>query len=317
MRNSLNVRGAFKLARFAQERQIQIVHAHVARDYPVVSLAAARAGGLPFVLTRHMQFPLARGHRITLRAVARVIAVSQAVADSLYAQRVFDRDKIVVIPHGIDVKKFDWTSAGQFRNGRENESQRVGTIGQLAPAKGQSDFVKTAAIVAHRLGDVEFIIAGEDKSRAGENRKRLEGQIIQLGLREQVSLLGRCDDLPRLLSTFDLFVSPSRLESFGLAIVEAMACGVPVIATHTGGAGEIIHDGETGRLVPVGDAKALANGICDLLGNSAERERLSANARRDVAKRFSLARMVDATEEVYLEVLAARRSAGRASALSR
>ena len=311
MRNSLNVRGAFKLARFAQERQIEIMHAHVARDYPVIALAAARAGGLPFVLTRHLQFPLSRGHRITLRGVARVIAVSQVVADSLYAQRVFDRDKIVVIHHGIDFEKF---SQG-IKAGPENNGRRVGTIGQLAPAKGQRDFVRAAAIVADRIGDVEFIIAGEDKSRTGENRHRLAELIRQLGLGDRVSLLGRCDDLPQLLATFDLFVSPSRLESFGLAIVEAMACGVPVIATGTGGAGEIIHEGETGRLVPIGDAKALANGICDLLGNPAERERLSANARRDVADRFSLAKMVDATERIYLDVLAARRSAGRAALL--
>ena len=317
MRNSLNVRGAFKLARFAQERQIQVIHAHVARDYPVVALAAARAGSVPFMITRHMQFPLSRGHRITLRSVARVIAVSQAVADSLYAQRVFDRDKIVVIPHGIDVAKFSQTSAGRIRAGRGNERARIGTIGQLAPAKGQMDFVKAAAIVANQPGDVEFIIAGDDKSRTGENRQRLEALISQLGLTGRVSLLGRCDDLPQLLSTFDLFVSPSRLESFGLAIVEAMACGVPVVATRTGGAGEIIKDGETGRLVPVGNAKALAKEICDLVENSAERARLSENARRDVADRFSLARMVDATEGLYQDVLAARRRAGRAPALLR
>ena len=187
----------------------------------------------------------------------------------------------------------------------------------MAPAKGQMDFVKAAAIVANQPGDVEFIIAGDDKSRTGENRQRLEALISQLGLTGRVSLLGRCDDLQQLLSTFDLFVSPSRLESFGLAIVEAMACGVPVVATRTGGAGEIIKDGETGRLVPVGNAKALAKEICDLVENSAERARLSENARRDVADRFSLARMVDATEGLYQDVLAARRRAGRAPALLR
>ena len=313
MRNSLNVRGAFKLARFVQEHQIQIIHAHVARDYPVAALAAARAGNIPLVLTRHIQFPLARGHRITLRGVARVIAVSQAVADGLRAQRIFNRDKIVLIHNGIDVESFSQTAE---RIALPGNRQRVGTIGQLSPAKGQADFIRAAAIVQARRGDVEFIVAGEDKLQSGENRRNLEKLVSQLGLRERVSLLGRSDELAKLLSTFDLFVSPSRLESFGLAIIESKACGIPVVATRTGGASEIIDDGKTGRLVEIGDAPALANAICDLLGDSAERERLSTNARHAVAERFSLERMVDATERLYHEVLAERRGAGRAQAPS-
>lgn len=316
MRNSLNVRGAFKLAQFVQKQRIEIIHAHVARDYSVAALAAARAGSVPFVLTRHMQFPMSRGHRITLRSVSRVIAVSRAVAESLYAQRVFDRNRIAVIHHGIDTGQFDQKVLDRTRTDREGRRQRVGTIGQLAPAKGQTDFVEAAAVVAKRMGDVEFIIAGEDKSRDGENRRRLEELCKRFGISERVKFLGRCEDLAQLLSSFDLFVSPSRIESFGLAIVEAMACGVPVVATRTGGAEEIIQDGETGKLVPVGDAKVLANEICALLEDSGERVRLSANARRDVGERFSLARMVDETEQIYLAVLAERRALGRAPAIS-
>jgi glycosyltransferase involved in cell wall biosynthesis len=176
-------------------------------------------------------------------------------------------------------------------------------VGHLAPIKGQEEFVRAAALVCARRDDVEFIIAGEDKSRSGEHRRSLEKLIKELGLNQRVSLTGWVDDVARLLGGFDLFVSPSRSEPFGLSIVEAMAAAVPVIATASEGAREIIDDGETGRLVPVGDAAALANAIVELLSNPQERERLSENAQLAVRERFSLEGMVAATEQVYRQVL--------------
>jgi glycosyltransferase involved in cell wall biosynthesis len=180
-------------------------------------------------------------------------------------------------------------------------SLRVGMIGHLAPIKGQEDFIRAAAAVCSRRDDVEFIIAGEDKSRGGDNRRQLEKLIAELGLRKRINLLGWVDDVPGVLDTLDLFVSPSRSEPFGLSIVEAMAAGVPVIATRSEGAREIIDDGQTGQLVPIGDAVALTNVLEQVLSDPEERARLSENARRVVRERFSLARMVEATEQIYRE----------------
>jgi len=109
-------------------------------------------------------------------------------------------------------------------------------IGHLAPIKGQEDFIRAAAIVCGVRDDVEFVIAGEDKSRSGEHRRRLEKLIGELGLNQRVCLPGWVEDVAHLLATFDLFVSPSRSEPFGLSIVEAMAAGVPVVATRSEGA---------------------------------------------------------------------------------
>jgi glycosyltransferase involved in cell wall biosynthesis len=107
----------------------------------------------------------------------------------------------------------------------------------------------------------------------------------------------------KLFPTFDLFVSPSRTEPFGLVIVEAMASGIPVVASKSEGALEIIDDRQTGRLVPIKDAEALAHAILDLLSDEKERVRLSENARRVVHERFSLERMLEETEEVYRDVV--------------
>jgi len=302
MRNSLNIVSAFKLARLLRELRIEIVHTHVARDYPLAALAANRADNVQLVLTRHVLFPLNKSHRLTLRNVARVIAVSQAVADRLRVSRIFDRSKIVVVPNGIDIDRFAASREGASDSGLPRKL-RVGMIGHLAPIKGQKEFIRAAAIVAQRRDDVDFVIVGEDKSRKAENRLSIERLIDQLNLRQRVSLAGWTDDVAKLLGTLDLFVSPSRSEPFGLSMIEAMAAGVPVIATMSEGAREIIETGKTGRLVSLRDVNALADAVFELLSDAEERARLSRNAQRAVRERFSLERMVDATEQVYRQAL--------------
>jgi glycosyltransferase involved in cell wall biosynthesis len=298
MRNSLNVRSILKLARFVRQHEIDIVHAHIARDYPLAASVARRAGAR-LVLTRHVLFPLNRIHKFTLRRTSRVIAVSEAVAEGLRAQKIFEPNTITCIHNGIDVDRFENSRAAMAPAADTN--LRVGMVGHLARIKGQEDFIRAAAAVCSRRDDVEFIIAGEDKSRGGDNRRQLEKLIAEFGLRKRISLVGWVDDVPALLETFDLFVSPSRSEPFGLSIVEAMAAGVPVIATRSEGAREIIDEGQTGQLVPIGDAAALANAMEQMLSDPEERARLGENARRVARDRFSLERMVDATEQVYRE----------------
>ena len=306
MRNSLNILSAFKLARLLRDLRIEIVHAHVARDYPLAALATSRADPTQLVLTRHVLFQLHKSHRLTLRHVARVIAVSQAVSDRLRDQRIFDRSKITVVHNGIDIDRFSQSSRSVAQ--KKPARLRVGMIGHLAPIKGQKEFLRAAAIVCKRRDDVDFLVVGEDKSYKGENRRRLEKLIGELKLGPRVSLEGWTDDVPKLLGTLDLFVSPARAEPFGLSIVEAMAAGVPVLATMSEGACEIIEPGQTGRLVPLRDVDELAKGILELLSDRAECARLTANALRAARERFSLERMVDETEDVYREVLTARKN---------
>src|SRR5207248_416197 len=221
MRNSLNLASAVKLSRFVRDHQIEIVHAHVARDYPLAALATGRSKA-QLVLTRQVLFPLNRIHKLTLRRTSRVIAVSQAVAESLRSQRIFADERIVTIHNGLDVQKFASVKA----DGLPNQKLRVGMVGHLAPIKGQEDFVRAAAIVQAVRDDVEFIIAGEDKSHSHENRIALEKLIGDLKMDHTVKLMGWVDDVADLLRTLDLFVSPARSEPFGLSIVEAMAAGV-------------------------------------------------------------------------------------------
>jgi glycosyltransferase involved in cell wall biosynthesis len=149
------------------------------------------------------------------------------------------------------------------------------------------------------LDDVEFFVVGEDNSRDGRTRRRLQEIVEEENLRGRVHFRGYAPDLPRLLAALDVYVSPSRAEAFGLATVEAAACGACAVATATDGSREIVEDGVTGRIVPVGNVEGLASVIVEILEDEGERARLSAKARASVRERFSLERMVDKTEEVY------------------
>lgn len=306
LRNALDLPSAVRLARFLRERDVDIVHAHVARDYPLAAFAARRAPRARLVITRHVLFPLGRAHRLTLSNVARVVAVSGAVARALAAQAIFPPEKIRVVHNAVAVERFE--EAARARPKKRGARPRVGLVGELSEVKGQDVFLRAASLVAPRFGGaVEFVLVGADTSRDGGNLARLKALVAELKLEQSVRLSGEWEDTADVLPSFDLFVSASRSEAFGMAMVEAMACGVPVVATATEGAKEIIEHGSDGLLVPVGDAAALADAVASLLADDARRQSLGAHARASARARFGLPRMIEATERVYAEALGLRR----------
>jgi glycosyltransferase involved in cell wall biosynthesis len=290
------------LAGFVREHGIDVVHAHAARDYHLAALAVRLASRGRLVLTRHALFPLRRINKRLLGSVDRVIAVSRAVAESLRRGGVFDPSKITVVHNGIDTDRFARPRAAEGVR-HDDSPVLVGTVGHLAPIKGQDLFLRAAALISARRQGAYFIVIGEDKSPRKGYRRLLERLVGELGLSGRVSMPGWCDDIPGVLSSLSLFVSAARSEPFGLAIVEAMAAGLPVVAAASEGAREIIEDGFSGRLVPADDPGALAEAVNDLLDDPIERSRLGLHALRTARERYSLARMAGDTERIYMEVL--------------
>lgn len=308
LRNALDLRGATKLARLARDVSADIIHAHVARDYTPASFAARRATNTRLVLTRHVLFPMNPFNRLMLSNVSRVIAVSEVVARALRATRVFDPDKIRVVTNGVDLRRFEEARARFEREEAERGTMhtplRVGIVGELSEVKNQEDFVRAAALVAEEFGDsVEFLIVGDEAARSGVYRERLERLIAELRLTNSARLVGRRDDIAPLIASLDVLVSASRTEAFGMVLVEAAACGLPVVATATEGARGIVDDGVTGSLVPIGDANAMAFAVAALLRDEDLRLSLGARARAVARARFGLERMVDETVRVYAEAL--------------
>lgn len=296
LRNSADVRSALEIAKFARENSIDLIHAHVARDYPVAAVAA-RVSRIPFVITRHVLFPMNRLHRILLRNARSVIAPSGAVAESLRKQRIFPDEKIVTIRHGLDATKY----VARPAIGREEVV--VGSIGNLDPVKGFDVLVRAAEIVFADISNVRFEIVGDDRSSDGRNRRELIALISGLNLNDRVALTGWSEDTRDTLAGFDIFVSASRSESFGYAIAEAMLTGVPVISTETEGAKEIFGASRVGVLVPVDSPDDLAKALIELLDDRAKRDAYAAAGREHVEKNFSIERMIDETEALYRRVL--------------
>jgi glycosyltransferase involved in cell wall biosynthesis len=305
LRNALDAISARKLAGLVRQREIQIVHSHMARDYPLAAYAIRQNPHAKLIVTRHVLFPLNRLHRLVLSQAACVIAVSEAVARAIRAQEVVPADRITVVPNGIDVDRFAQARARfnvrTFRS-RWNipeDHLLVGGVGEIRPLKGHEDFLRAAAVIVRHFPNSCFLIAGVDASDKGEHRAALERLIADLDLTEHVRLFGWLDDLPSFYCALDVFVSASHTESFGLAIAEALASGTPVVATRTEGAEEILSPEESGSLVSVGDVEALAMAVIALLENPEQSRRIAMIGVEVARRRFSLDRMVDETEQIY------------------
>ena len=309
LRNALDAPSARKLARLVRQREIQIVHAHMARDYPLAAYAARRNPRAKLIVTRHVLFPLNRLHRLVLSQAARVIAVSEAVARAIRAQGLVPAERVVVVPNGIDIDRFAQArarfDARAFRRRWNIPGSHllVGSVGEIRPLKGHEDFLRAAAVIIRHFPKTHFLIAGVDASRSGENLRALERLIADLDLTQHVRLFGWLDDLPSFYGALDVFVSASHTESFGLAIAEALASGTPVVATRTEGAEEILSPEESGSLVPVGDVEALAMAVTALLENPDQSRRIATLGTEIARRRFSVTRMVEETEQLYRTAL--------------
>ncbi len=305
LRNALDVPSAHELERFVRRTPIDVVHAHMARDYSLASYAARRNPQTKFIATRHVLFKLNRIHRRTLARATRVIAVSNAVARELRAAQIVTDKQIAVIHNGIDVDRIKKTCVEIplqpfVRSiGITLDGPLVGSIGELRTLKRHDDFIRAAALIRKDFPEARFVLAGVDTSPSGEVRKQLENLVAELSLTDRFQFLGWLDEADKLLCAMDVFVSASETESFGLAIAEAMAAGCAVVATATEGAREVIEDQKTGILVPIGDVKQIAGSVIDLLADPERRRTIASQSVQSVAEKFSLARMVDEIEAIY------------------
>ncbi len=296
MRNAADVVSAAAIGRYAKRARADLIHAHLARDYPLAALAS-KLSGVPYVITRHVLFPLGRAHRKLLSKASGVIAPSKAVFDVLTDSAMFPAEKLRLIRYAVDSRPFG--SGGT----RTNDLITVGSAARLTRNKGHDVLARAAREVLRQRPDVRFQIAGEDPPDPKE-RSEIEAIIDELGIGQSFVLLGKVDDIPGFLAGLDIYVSASRIESFGLAIVEAMMSKLPIIATRSEGAIEIIEDGKTGILVPIGGHDEIARAILALAADPALRAHVASNARNTAIEEFSLDRMVNETEAFYREGLA-------------
>ncbi len=308
VRNSFGMFSAKRIARFVDENAIDIIHAHVARDYLAASIAARISKNTRLVLTRHVVFPMKPFHRFALRNVDAAIAVSPAVSRQL--EKIFPAAKVRHIPNGIALddrlqeKREELGRGFRADHGISIDAPLVVTLGELKVLKGQRDFVLAANEVVKTIPDAKFVVAGKDNSLDQKFRRELKRLVRVFGIEENFLWLDWLDDTGPLLAAADLFVSPSHSESFGLAILEAMAAGTPVLATETDGARELIDQADA--LTPIKDPLELAAKIISLLQNNGRRSELAAALENIARSRFGVDRMIASTAELYSELIGTR-----------
>jgi glycosyltransferase involved in cell wall biosynthesis len=283
----------------AIQTNADIVHAHGYKA-DIYGYFALRRTGTPLVSTCHTWYDndrmvtlYGKADRLVLRNYAAVVAVSDEVTQRLLKAGV-RKEKIHLVRNGIDLRPFD-TAQPSLRNASITSTPPiVGLVGRLSIEKGVDIFLHAAALVIAELPSTKFVVVGE-----GPDRDKLESLIDELKIRQNVTMLGRRDDMPSVYASLDIMVSASRQEGLPMAILEGMASRRPLIATAVGAVPTVVVDGRTGVLLPPQNAALLASTIVNLLRNPAERERLGAAARKLIEDEYSADRMTDDYLRVY------------------
>src|SRR5215218_4846416 len=289
----LDLSAAWRLSRAVHQLRPDIIHAHDPHGVAMAALALSMSTMRvkpALVASRRVDFHL-RGSALSrwkYRQVDCFICASEAIRSMLLGDGI-EAARAVTVHEGIDLGHVAAAPVAPLHEELwlPHGAPIVGNVAALVPHKGQKHLIEAAALVVRHVPDARFVIAGE-----GELRLSLERQIRERHLEKHVLLLGFRPDVLSLHKAFDIFVMSSVTEGLGTSLLDAMACGRPVVATNVGGIPEVVVDGETGLLVPPRDAGALAAAIGRLLGDRALRERMGAAGLARVQSTFSAELMV-------------------------
>jgi len=287
-----------------------LVHTHMAKAGAVGRIAARSLPDRPrtvhtfhgHVLDGYFRRGAERAFIELERRLARstdvLVAVSGEIRDTLLALRIGKPSQYHVIPLGLDLGPLLEVDApsGVLRGslGLASDVPLVGVIGRLVPIKDHATLLSAMG----RLEGVHLAVIGDGELRAG-----LEARVRAAGLGDRVHFTGWRYDLAHTLADLDAVVLTSRNEGTPVALIEALASGRAVVATDVGGVRSVVVDGETGILVPAGDAPAVATALKRVLGSQALRARLGASGRQHVRERFDQQRLVDDMRALYRELL--------------
>jgi len=304
MQGKLDARVIPRLVRLMRDGRYDVVHTHMFASNLLGRLAAVLAGVPVIVSTvqliadREAWWEILVDRLLQYRTDT-MIASSQAVRQS-FIQRGIQPAKIAVIYNSVDLACFDavdWEAARRATRqafGWDEGHFVVGTVARLERIKGLDHLVEAASAVAETIPRARFLVVGD-----GPQREDLLSRVHHFGLEERFVFAGLRSDVPQILPAFDLFVLPSLSEALGIAAIEALASGVPVVASQVGGVPEVIIHGETGLLVPPGDAAQLAQAIWHVAANPAEARRWADCGRERVRLMFDVNSLADAQAGLY------------------
>lgn len=288
-----------RLYQFFRRTQVDVVQTHHIKQL-LYSAVGARMAGAALVHVEHEFFTLKpprirRRLRLAARLCNRIVVVGHEVKAFLVNEVGLPPSKITVIPNGVDVERYrPRPRLPREALGLPSRERLIGHVARLEPEKDQASLIRAFRLVADAHADTRLVIVGD-----GSQRGALQRAVAELRLDGRVDFLGLREDVPDLLPHFELFVLPSLSEGLPLAILEAMACERPVVATAIGEIPRVVRQGVTGVTVPPSDPATLAQALIGVLEGPDRAAAMGARARRLVEDAFSLKRVIAQYEVLY------------------
>jgi glycosyltransferase involved in cell wall biosynthesis/predicted O-methyltransferase YrrM len=311
LKDGFSINSLLSLFRIARKGSYDIIHAHMGRTGLYAKLVGVLTGK-PVILTEHLvahdhswiKNPVKKrlhliGHKLSNRMAKLIIAVSEVARDAYIERQGVSPDKIITMYNFVDTDLFveeEKTKKIRKELGIGRDNLVVGFLGRLDWSKG----LRTVIDTADGLKGIKFLIVGD-----GDAREELRDEIKRKGIERDFILTGLRKDVPAIMKAMDIFVFPTTApyESFGIVVIEAMAAGLPVIASDIGPVREIINDSENGILVPMKDPAALRSAIKRLIKDQDLMKRLGEEGRRTCLERFSLEKAINKIEAIYEKIL--------------
>ncbi|KOR31176.1 hypothetical protein TI04_02280 [Achromatium sp. WMS2] len=304
----------FRLLSFMRRFKPDIVHTWMYHA-DLLGGMAARLAGVKKILwsIHHSDLSVNNNKKLTLAVVkfcARLSSIipEQVLACSHRAREIhvkigYSSNKMVVVPNGFDLQRFVPNYAARLSVRQElglpPTVKLVGLIGRFHIQKNHLGFIEAAALIYKENPNVNFLLAGDNIDRENVD---LSSAIANTGLSQQMHLLGRRSDIPRLMAALDVLASSSLGEAFPNVLGEAMACGVPCVVTDVGDSAAVV--GNTGRVVAMGDMTAFAKQILEILSLAeAEKDKLGIAARQRVANNYEIGKIVNEYQKIYVDML--------------
>ena len=302
-----SVAGLLAMTRLLRGRRFDVVNTHSSTDSWLAAVASAfQRRPPPIVRTRHISAPVPRNFAtrwLYNHATSRIVTTGERLRLQVIEEAGVAPAQVVSIPTGIDLERFRPGDAGEARTalGLDPAGIVIGIVATMRSWKGHRHLFEAFAGLADRT--TRLVVVGD-----GPQREALEALAKTLGIEARVRFTGNLADVAPWLRAFDLFCLPSYAnEGVPQALMQAMACALPVITTPVGSIGEIVQDGETGRLVQPQDSAALRIAIEELLVDASLRARLATAARGAALQRFGEDRMVERMLDVFTAVARASR----------
>jgi|SRR5690554_998317 len=300
-----------ELSNILKKKKFDLIHSQYSKDLwlivPSLNLLNSK---IPLVLTKRMESSVTKKdflHKKLYNRVNLILAISNLIKENVLKTCPVPADKVQIHYNGVELRKYDPTKADGKKIRKEFNIQDdeivIGMTARITPGKGYEELLKAADILLKEFNNLRFLLIGTSSEDEKDYERKVYQLVSELSLNEKVIFTGFREDLNELYAAMDIFAFPSHSESFGSALIEAMAMEKPSVATNSHGIPDIIEDGVTGLLFKRKDANDLTSKLREIILSKEKRERIGKSARESVIAKFNLEEQTNKIIEIYKRLI--------------